>query len=222
MKEKMYELYKTYGKLSKKVIDDEPSFQSYNTMLRKYGLNISVLNREFNERLYNENPIKCLHCNNGIAFCKEVKIKKFCDHSCSASYNNKITKLKEKGNCLYCDSKLDKKNKKYCSANHQQKYQYKITIEEWKNGNIVGYVGETKQLSKWLRRYIYESRGTACSICGWNDKHPCDGKTLTEIDHIDGDAENCTEENLRVLCPNCHSKTHTYRSRNKNSKRNRK
>lgn len=52
-----------------------------------------------------------------------------------------------------------------------------------------------------------------CSICGiseWN------GKLLNcELDHIDGNRTNHRIENLRILCPNCHSQTDTYRSKNR-------
>ena len=34
-----------------------------------------------------------------------------------------------------------------------------------------------------------------------------------EVDHIDGDWRNNRIENLRFLCPNCHSATDTYRGR---------
>ncbi|MFF8376944.1 HNH endonuclease signature motif containing protein [Streptomyces sp. NPDC015661] len=36
-----------------------------------------------------------------------------------------------------------------------------------------------------------------------------------EVDHIDGDWRNNQPENLRLLCPNCHSTTDTYRGRGK-------
>ncbi|MGK5728669.1 HNH endonuclease signature motif containing protein [Streptomyces sp. URMC 124] len=36
-----------------------------------------------------------------------------------------------------------------------------------------------------------------------------------EVDHIDGDWRNNRIENLRLLCPNCHSTTDTYRGRGK-------
>lgn len=35
-----------------------------------------------------------------------------------------------------------------------------------------------------------------------------------ELDHVDGDRCNNTRENLRLLCPNCHALTPTYRGRN--------
>ena len=51
-----------------------------------------------------------------------------------------------------------------------------------------------------------------CSICGishWN------GKTLSlELDHINGINNDNRLENLRFLCPNCHSQTDTYGSKN--------
>jgi hypothetical protein len=35
-----------------------------------------------------------------------------------------------------------------------------------------------------------------------------------EVDHIDGDRRNDAPSNLRLLCPNCHALTPTYRGRN--------
>lgn len=40
-----------------------------------------------------------------------------------------------------------------------------------------------------------------------------------ELDHIDGERSNNLLENLRLLCPNCHALTPTYRGRNKRNKR---
>lgn len=64
------------------------------------------------------------------------------------------------------------------------------------------------------RRYIISNKllPYKCAICGlseWN------GKTLSlELDHINGINDDNRLENLRFLCPNCHSQTTTYGSRN--------
>lgn len=52
-----------------------------------------------------------------------------------------------------------------------------------------------------------------CSICGW-DKKPEGAKyTPCELDHINGNPTDHRLENLRIICPNCHSLTKTYRFR---------
>jgi hypothetical protein len=48
-----------------------------------------------------------------------------------------------------------------------------------------------------------------CSLCQNNGKWREYDLTL-QIDHIDGDYRNNNKENLRFLCPNCHSQTETY------------
>ncbi|MFE4174933.1 HNH endonuclease signature motif containing protein [Streptomyces sp. NPDC056909] len=53
-----------------------------------------------------------------------------------------------------------------------------------------------------------------CALCGcaarWRG-HPLP----LEVDHLDGNWRNNRVENLRILCPNCHSTTDTYRGRGK-------
>lgn len=41
-------------------------------------------------------------------------------------------------------------------------------------------------------------------------------------DHIDGDRENNSRENLRLVCPNCHSQIFTFCHRNVSSEGKRK
>lgn len=126
--------------------------------------------------------------------------------------------------CRNCGKEVPKKKGcfgYYCDNKCQGAHKNRNKIEAWLAGTEKGWVGKTRQICSWLRVYLKLSRGSACSICGWDGKHPLDGNSLTEIDHIDGNAENCTSENLRILCPNCHSMTDTFRARNKNSKRER-
>lgn len=71
-----------------------------------------------------------------------------------------------------------------------------------------------------LRFYLLERnlRKDECSVCGtlpiWNGL-----RLVLETDHIDGNRLNNTLENLRLICPNCHSQTDTYKARNKKTKK---
>ena len=49
-----------------------------------------------------------------------------------------------------------------------------------------------------------------CEECGETDD-----KTSLELDHINGVSSDHRLENLRILCPNCHSRTVTYCGKNK-------
>jgi hypothetical protein len=51
----------------------------------------------------------------------------------------------------------------------------------------------------------------ACSQCGYNKTRSC-GSSILEVDHINGDISDNSRENLRVLCPNCHALTPTFRN----------
>lgn len=122
-------------------------------------------------------------------------------------------------NCIYCFNKISRRNAKYCGHKCQQAYQTNQKIEKWLNGEITGYHGKAIGTAPFVRKYLKNLLGSQCSMCGWDEHHNLDNRSLTEIDHIDGDASNTTIDNLRILCPNCHSMTDTYKARNKSSKR---
>ena len=52
-----------------------------------------------------------------------------------------------------------------------------------------------------------------CEECGWC-KQRDNGQIPVELDHINGDKYDNRLENLRILCPNCHSLKSTHRGRN--------
>jgi hypothetical protein len=64
-----------------------------------------------------------------------------------------------------------------------------------------------------------EKYNRACSLCGWSKINPATGNIPLEIDHIDGNAENNKEDNLRMLCPNCHALTPSFRNLNRGAGR---
>lgn len=82
-----------------------------------------------------------------------------------------------------------------------------IPLQEILEGNQPQY-----QSYKLKNRLIDEGiKVNKCEECGvdeWNGK-----EIKCELDHIDGDSRNHKLENLRILCPNCHSQTPTFRSK---------
>jgi hypothetical protein len=87
-------------------------------------------------------------------------------------------------------------------------------LQAWLDGAVIGHTGLSLKLKPWVRAWVLDRAGHSCSICGWNERHPDDGRPLVEVDHLDGDAMNSRPDNLRVLCPNHHAMTSTYRRRN--------
>lgn len=57
-----------------------------------------------------------------------------------------------------------------------------------------------------------------CQLCGWAQKS-LDGRIPVELDHINGDNSDNRLENLRILCPNCHSLQPTHRGSNQKRRR---
>lgn len=117
-------------------------------------------------------------------------------------------------NCINCGTELIKTQVKFCSHQCQKDYEYKQKIESWKQGQFSGLKGES-QLSDCIRRYMLEKNNYKCECCGWGEKNPFTSSIPLEIHHKDGNYKNCQENNLQVLCPNCHSLTKNYRGANK-------
>jgi len=98
---------------------------------------------------------------------------------------------------------------KWCSHKCQMEGQYKLYIEQWKAGKKDGMRGKY-DVSKYIRKYLFRKNNASCSVCKWNRRHSVTGKVPLHIDHIDGNVRNNTEDNLRLLCPNCHSLTENF------------
>jgi 5-methylcytosine-specific restriction endonuclease McrA len=70
-----------------------------------------------------------------------------------------------------------------------------------------------------MKKYLIEKYGEKCMECGWDEKHPITGNVPIELEHIDGNSKNNELKNLKLLCPNCHSLTPTYKALNKGNGR---
>jgi hypothetical protein len=163
--------------------------------------------------------MKCLQCN------KETSNPKFCNPSCAAKFNNtrrspmpKETRLrisetlrKRNGprlfNCLYCGKLNDKvatNREKFCSQDCFFAHRWETVTKPRIEAGQCNYYARNV-----LKKYLVEKYENKCALCSqtniWNGQ-----LLIFHLDHIDGNSDNNFPNNLRQLCPNCHSQTETY------------
>lgn len=152
---------------------------------------------------------------NNCLLCKATtKNPKFCSKSCAATYNNclgEYNRRKPEGTCTGCHESIPSSRTwcKECFSNDRRK---QIKIDKWLSGEWSG--GTDLGLSQTIRSYLLTESNNSCSKCGFDTPHPNDGRTILEINHINGDGTDHSPFNLEVLCPNCHALTSSYRGRN--------
>lgn len=171
------------------------------------GLKMAARISEFWRNKYKNNPKACKYCNQELPF--EKRKNKFCNHSCAASYTNSgtqrnVTDLKHaKKKCLFCEK--DTCNPKFCTQECNVLYNWRNTVTEIES---VGFIASRTVAKK----YLSETYGNVCQICGISEWQ---GQPLVLVlDHINGNAEDWTLQNLRLICPNCDSQTPTFKGRN--------
>ena len=108
-------------------------------------------------------------------------------------------------NCLYCGVLFGynshQKTGKYCSQVCCGADVFRQTMEKFKRGEI--------NSPNTVKKCFAHEHNQICHECGNNGEY--NGKPLVlQLDHIDGNSDNNLPENLRWMCPNCHSQTPTY------------
>lgn len=109
---------------------------------------------------------------------------------------NKIAKYKRQHKNIFCSNR--------CSANFKSKQSKDLNWKLFLSG----------KLEKRNRIFfcLIKRDGNQCSICHITEWQ---GKQIKFwVDHIDGNASNCSPKNFRLVCPNCDSQSSTFGARN--------
>ncbi len=125
---------------------------------------------------------------------------------------------KPRPKCPVCDKEPARSFYRYCSNNCQHEFQYREYIKRWKSGNISG-LSSIGLVSKPVKKYLREKFDNRCLLCGWARVNPKTNLVPLVADHIDGNWRNNSEENLRLVCPNCDALNPTYGGSNKGNGR---
>ena len=106
--------------------------------------------------------------------------------------------------CAFCGKSVPNRNK-YCDNLCQVRAQRKKKIEEGKAD------------PRTIKNFLIETRGSKCWSC---DSEEWMGQPIPlELEHVDGNSQNNSLDNLKILCCNCHAPTPTFKNRNKGNGR---
>lgn len=141
----------------------------------------------------------------------------FCKQSNSGEYGSGRFCSKKCARAFSSSDKRDEINKKV-SRKMKGRLCHPMTdliaskISEKSRNKLMTSDFDSLSLEMKKKRVILEQKG-CCFICGiskWREE-----VITLHVDHVDGDTEHNSRENLRGLCPNCHSLTPTYCGRNR-------
>lgn len=168
-----------------------------------------ICKRQKLERIaaYGQDPKICQQCQQAIPY--ESRRNRFCCRSCAMSYNNRGVRrhgLPRAKFCIQCGADMSGHcGKRYCSRICCRAY-----LRAKKDREILADPNAANPRA--LRKLLIKFRGHRCESC--NLTHWLDQPIPLEQDHINGDSSDNSPENLRLICPNCHALTPTYKGRN--------
>jgi|SRR5665213_3213306 len=162
-----------------------------------------------------------------MSICEMCKIEtnrkygsgRFCSSNCARKYSSTINQ-EQKSHNQSISLKLSAQNNPNYGFKNKERQQHanelsqlvtrKNTERKIKNPKLRIFMSTDS-----FRKIVFQEQNYCCNHCGIS--HWFGDPITLELEHIDGNTTNNIRENLEGLCPNCHSKTTTWRGRNKNS-----
>ena len=165
--------------------------------------------------------------------------RRFCSRSCSATHNNRgrvrsvesrkktsesvrkhfnnevnETHVYDVQICEECGCEIHDHfiKRRFCSNKCAGEHKHNIKVNEWLNHPEKF---NSPAVYLFIKMYLMELHNNKCELCGWGEVNKFSGMIPLEVHHINGDSTDNRLENLQLLCPNCHSLTENYGSRNK-------
>jgi len=146
---------------------------------------------------------RCLHCNQPLAF--EKRFNKFCAHKCRAIYWNTRRGSQARGRlCVVCGK--PSKRAKHCTQTCWQ-------VARWNAEKARLLASGVAAQPVTAKRLLTELHGRRCAVCK-GDSWMGVPIPLT-LDHVNGNADDNSISNLRLLCPNCHAQTPSFAGGNR-------
>ena len=136
---------------------------------------------------------------------EKIKVIQSVCPNCQRIFKNIFSMSAHKGHCLGLNH-----------TTHLEKFR------AWNKGKVLSNVDEIfSENSRFCTGHVKKTLITLalkdwkCELCGlteWQNK-----AIVLELDHINGKNRDHRIENIRFLCPNCHSQTFNFRGRNINT-----
>jgi hypothetical protein len=137
------------------------------------------------DKMRKKSLTNCNHCNRGFL-----------------KYTHEINRAHKESRNLYCSQACFQKHRKIFPNVLSDETRSKLSKAKKPIQDLKSQVN--------VRSRIFKERGRKCEKCGWDATNPFTGIVPVQINHKDGDRTNNREENLEILCPNCHSMTEHF------------